>query len=675
MMTPEQAWQAALGQLQMEMPRASFDTWVRGTNFLSYENGVFKVGARNKYACDWLENRLLSTVSRLLAGMVNQAVEVRFVVDDQEPEDEGDNETDDESEDDNPGKPESLEIEAVWGSAYDQIVRPDRVIVVSAYFIRHLSILGPELGWMYIGFRQAAYSAGGRSGQRTGRFTGKTIATLSGSSERTFWNRAARKETWQRLTGLVSLLDEKPLWDEKSATPKRLPRKYSVAMTLPLTGADARALSSWIAEHIEQAEGPVGVLNAACKAPVDELLSKQKGNSEETGAITVHQIVHDLFSGEVPDKELDALAEKLHLHIMPPGDLIFITQFFVEHVLPHLGAGPGWMLTILRDRCWVDPETGVTRTNITIKGGYAEIAGWLGLDRPLTVYEWIAGKHRNFLPTKSESGKKPNPKAGQYLQPILRIYLQEVETGRVPEFNDGPREFEILINEIPTEILTDAIQGQENFTRFSECHYANFSIGFTRFAEENNANFSIEITRFAEELYATCRVFNLLNSLKPTLNNKTSTQPPKKSKSGKSDNSKADSGVEGGAHSEWDLDVLLQNNGVRASAQRKLKQNGASAQAFVSWLIYGASPAAENLKDRVGNAIARLIDSPQIGAGGACSLLAALPPLELKAALEKDLQGRMVSAPGYSIALKHASSDSKCELLQRLYGAQSVGGT
>jgi hypothetical protein len=135
-----------------------------------------------------------------------------------------------------PHKPdETLQIEAVWESAYEQVVRPEKVIALNAYFIRHLRLLGPELGWMYIGFRQAAYSAGGRNGQRSARFTGKAIAALSGSTERTFWNRAARPETWQKLAGLVNLVDEKPLWDETSPTPKRLPRKYAVSMTLPLT--------------------------------------------------------------------------------------------------------------------------------------------------------------------------------------------------------------------------------------------------------------------------------------------------------------------------------------------------------------------------------------------------------------------------------------------------------
>jgi chromosomal replication initiator protein len=75
-----QAWQSALGQLQMEMPKASFDTWVRDTQIYSYEDGVFTIGVSNAYARDWLESRLSSTVTRLLMGIMNRPVDVAFVV-------------------------------------------------------------------------------------------------------------------------------------------------------------------------------------------------------------------------------------------------------------------------------------------------------------------------------------------------------------------------------------------------------------------------------------------------------------------------------------------------------------------------------------------------------------------------------------------------------------------
>ncbi|HEY46525.1 MAG: chromosomal replication initiator DnaA [Anaerolineae bacterium SM23_ 63] len=79
-MNSEQLWQAALGQLQMEMPRAAFDTWVRDTELLTYEDGAFVIGVRNAYARDWLEDRLLSTVKQVLTGILGRTVEVRFVV-------------------------------------------------------------------------------------------------------------------------------------------------------------------------------------------------------------------------------------------------------------------------------------------------------------------------------------------------------------------------------------------------------------------------------------------------------------------------------------------------------------------------------------------------------------------------------------------------------------------
>src|SRR5215211_4661929 len=79
-MNAEQAWQSVLGQLQMEMPRASFDTWVRDTKPVSYQDGTLTVSVRNAYARDWLESRLTSTVSRLLVGILNASVAVNFIV-------------------------------------------------------------------------------------------------------------------------------------------------------------------------------------------------------------------------------------------------------------------------------------------------------------------------------------------------------------------------------------------------------------------------------------------------------------------------------------------------------------------------------------------------------------------------------------------------------------------
>jgi chromosomal replication initiator protein len=79
-MIAERLWEAALGQLQMEMPRASYDTWVRDAELLAYEDGEYIVGVQNAYARDWLEDRLRSTVARVLTAISGRGAEVRFVV-------------------------------------------------------------------------------------------------------------------------------------------------------------------------------------------------------------------------------------------------------------------------------------------------------------------------------------------------------------------------------------------------------------------------------------------------------------------------------------------------------------------------------------------------------------------------------------------------------------------
>lgn len=98
-MKADQAWQATQGQLQLEMPKAAFDTWVRGAEFFSYEDGTFIISVKNAYARDWLDNRLSSTVTRILTGMLNRTVEVRFIVwQDQEAETSGFDQRDNEEE-------------------------------------------------------------------------------------------------------------------------------------------------------------------------------------------------------------------------------------------------------------------------------------------------------------------------------------------------------------------------------------------------------------------------------------------------------------------------------------------------------------------------------------------------------------------------------------------------
>ena len=79
-MKSDQVWHAALGELQLQMTQATFDTWLRGSRLLKYEDGTFVIGVKNGYAKDWLEHRLLATIKRTLARLTGRTVAVKFVV-------------------------------------------------------------------------------------------------------------------------------------------------------------------------------------------------------------------------------------------------------------------------------------------------------------------------------------------------------------------------------------------------------------------------------------------------------------------------------------------------------------------------------------------------------------------------------------------------------------------
>ena len=79
-MKASQAWQATLGQLQMEMPKATYDTWVKDTKFINHKDGTFIISVQNAYARDWLENRLTSTATKMLSGIMDAPQKILFTL-------------------------------------------------------------------------------------------------------------------------------------------------------------------------------------------------------------------------------------------------------------------------------------------------------------------------------------------------------------------------------------------------------------------------------------------------------------------------------------------------------------------------------------------------------------------------------------------------------------------
>jgi chromosomal replication initiator protein len=75
----KQVWSAALGELQLGLTKANFDTWFKDTTALSEEDDVFCVGVPNAFAREWLETKYRPQVREALRHIVGRTVDVRFV--------------------------------------------------------------------------------------------------------------------------------------------------------------------------------------------------------------------------------------------------------------------------------------------------------------------------------------------------------------------------------------------------------------------------------------------------------------------------------------------------------------------------------------------------------------------------------------------------------------------
>ena len=71
-------WVEILARLQKELPRATFDTWVRDSECVSETDGELIIGVANAYGRDWLENRLTESAERAASYILGKPTTVRF---------------------------------------------------------------------------------------------------------------------------------------------------------------------------------------------------------------------------------------------------------------------------------------------------------------------------------------------------------------------------------------------------------------------------------------------------------------------------------------------------------------------------------------------------------------------------------------------------------------------
>ncbi|SVA93382.1 uncharacterized protein METZ01_LOCUS146236, partial [marine metagenome] len=81
-LNPLQIWTAALGSLELQVSRPSYNTWLKGTVGLSvsYDTKELVVGTPSPFVAQWLEKRMSSLVEACLLQISGEELGVRFTV-------------------------------------------------------------------------------------------------------------------------------------------------------------------------------------------------------------------------------------------------------------------------------------------------------------------------------------------------------------------------------------------------------------------------------------------------------------------------------------------------------------------------------------------------------------------------------------------------------------------
>jgi len=593
-MNHQQAWQSVLGQLQMEMPRASFDTWVRDTEAASLEDGVMTITTRNAYARDWLESRLTSTVQRLLVGILNQSISVQFIVGDTPQE---------ETELDEADEPE-LDIEPVQWLDYDRIVQPHKQVVVKGYLRRLGMEIGPKAIWLYVGFHQAAWRVQDQH-QASGKpLHSHEVMRFSALSNGAFWRLLKHAVIQQHLTGLVQRVDSQDVHRfrrGRDGRPHRAPIRYQVFMTPRLTRADAAAIHARLKTLIEKHNSVSSALQEMLAVEdVMELLIPMDMKPTQPPMNTVMDLVR-LETGEKLSPEIERLAQDLHRRIINCLGDIHIPHYFITETIKRYNLTPAqaWLITVARDMAYINARTGERREVVTFKRGYLEMAELIGSTRYKTIQAWL-----NLQWASQQRG-------GNLSRFLHEMDIPDSNTYADLRVESMPRAFRVLLDE-PLD-ADGSIRVDANGSHMAD---ADGSHSQTQMGALAGANGSHMVDANG----------SVLNSFKHPLN----TYKKNTSTTQHADRAAAEAVVP----DFWELESLLAQNDVHPKVQKELLEVQASVHAFVSWVLYVASLQSGNLSDPLGYAISRLREHALREARGVFRQFADLPPVELLALID-----------------------------------------
>ena len=518
-------------------------------------------------------------------------------------------------------------------------------------------------------------------------------------SLRAFWRWVARPDTWNRLRGLVTSVDAPTLWSQgKDGRPHQSPRTYRVAMTLPLTPYDERSLRAWLYQQLAQGKTPLAVLEKALETPVEEIIPWPENIIVQKEIPSQPHSVQEVIAAvcdSIPESQSAQFqdhSEQLAQHLIPPKDLVFLTHYFVTHWLSKLGPGASWLVTLFRDRGYINPRTGEIRDEVILSGGYAEAAHCLGLKRVKTIWEWLKNNAvTNFVQEvgREEGSWEDAPRRFKVCLGEPMTDADQKQASQVLEIQfigaSGTHSKAGEVNPIGGSGIHNG--GSGTHSGASGIHSGGSGIhsgasgihsGASGIHREDDEVISVGgsgihnggsgtpiggngtpigangIHRHGASGTLDWREWHSLNSLTPGFKHLENTSTTSSGSSSFDDDDQIDPINKKVVAGDWNLTDLLSLNRISTRNQDLLLEKGVTAQSFISWLLYAASQGGSGIREPIGHAVSRLIQDPSRGAGGVFERLAGLPADELIDLLKREMSGASPWNTDWSTALADA---------------------
>lgn len=621
-------WQTLLDQLQHDLPRASFETWLRDTHVHSRKADTLHIVARDVYARDWLQSRMTEDICTRLQTLTGEALQVAFVLEQEEAfVEEEETETQ-----------ECFTAEMVDETEYQSEVHPERVVLFEGYTLRYLEhgeTSPKQLSiWAALGIPVYRLHKQGKETVRNIPYW--EVLRFANMSKASFFRETTSRDEF--AGGLVEVVP----------TPGELTydrrfdhaRRYRIHLNPRLTRRDCAVLQAILHREICLATSQEEALQIARRTlqglqdgePGQYLEQFPKIEAKEKQLRSLPEIVrHVLDLQEKLPEDLNKLAERVTNRILRGFGKVLVTHYFLQNATRkyHLTHPQIWAIIALRDRCWYDHETRSQKEFALVRGGLSEVGSWVGVDLR-TVRRWL---------------KDPGFASFVQLSDAATLKLDAAWVGKRTVFwvrQEEPRERGQEWDKVSTEAR------QSEYRPGTKC-----DMGRDKVSNEVGQS-----------------EYLLNNLIQPQDSPKDPQEyPPANARAGNK--------------AFWELDFLFENNRVQPQSRKHLLASNkvwgrgikSLSEGFVSWLLYAYSPDGNRVRDPVGLAIRRLQENAHAGAGGNFDRLAKLTPYKLRALFEADINGQDLGvspeADLFRLNFSALLSEHKKDLFWRLFGSAS----